>query len=283
VANASEIRTDVLVEMFDSAMLKLANTDTVAAAWRQFLRGDDIVGLKFNPHGEREFGTTRPLARMVVESLLRSGWSAEQLVLVDAPRDIERQFGTRSQRLGWSRASTDFGSGRDRFAAFLEQVTAIVNIPFLKHDNIMGISGCLKNITYRLVKHPARLHTNGCSPFLADILARPEVSGKLRLNIMNALKIAYHRGPLVAPDSVRNAGQLFVGRDPIAIDAVALGTLNVARRRVGLTPIPLDEEHVPALIDAAGKGLGQVNYRLIERLTADSSQVVHSKSNDRTD
>ncbi len=271
VANASEIRPDVMVEMFDSALMRLSNTDTVSAAWGQYLRGDDVVALTFNPHGEREFGTALPFARMIVESLLRSGWSAEQIVLVDAPIAIERQFGTRSKRIGWSAESTDFGSGRDRLAAFLEQVTAIVNIPFLKNDNIMGISGCLKNITYRLVKHPARLHSNGCSPFLADILARPEISGKLRLNILNALRIAYHGGPLVAPKYVKSTGLLLIGRDPIAVDAVALGTLSAARQRAGLAPIPLDAAHVPALIDAAGKGLGQVNFRMIERLTADST------------
>ncbi len=271
VANASEIRTDVMVEMFDSALMRLANTDTVAAAWGHYLRGDDVVALKFNPHGERDFGTARPFARMIVESLLGSGWSAKQIVLVDAPRDIERQFGTRSQQIGWSAAATDFGGEPDRLAAFLEQVTAIVNIPYLKNDNILGLSGCLKNITYRLVKHPARLHSNGCSPFLADILALPEVSGKLRLNIMNALRIAYHGGPLVTPDYVESAGLLLMGRDPIAVDAVALGTLNAARRKAGLAPIPLDEEHLPALIDAAGKGLGQVDFRMIERLTAEST------------
>ncbi len=271
VANASEIRTKVMVEMFDSALIRLANTDTVAAAWGQYLRGDDVVALKFNPHGERDFGTARPFARMIVESLLRSGWSAEQIVLVDAPSGIEQQFGTRSRQFGWSAAATDFGRARDRLAAFLEQVTAIVNIPYLKNDNIMGLSGCLKNITYRLVKHPARLHSNGCSPFLADILALPEVSGKLRLNIMNALRIAYHGGPLVTPHYVESAGLLLMGRDPIAVDAVALGTLNAARRKAGLAPIPLDEEHLPALIDAAGKGLGHVNFRMIERLTAEST------------
>ncbi len=271
VANASEIRTDVMVEMFDSALMRLANTDTVAAAWAHYLRGDDVVALKFNPHGERDFGTARPFARMIVESLLRSGWSAEQIVLVDAPSGIEQQFGTRPRQVGWSAAAIDFGSARDRLAAFLEQVTAIVNIPYLKNDNIMGLSGCLKNITYRLVKHPARLHSNGCSPFLADILGLPEISGKLRLNIMNALRIAYHGGPLVTPEYVENAGLLLMGRDPIAVDAVALGTLNAARRKAGLAPIPLDEEHLPALIDAAGKGLGQVNFRMIERLTAEST------------
>ena len=271
VANAAEIRTKVMVEMFDSALMKLAKTDTVAGAWANYLRGDDVVALKFNPHGEREFGTARPFARMIVESLLRSGWSAEQIVLVDAPVGIEQQLGTRSRQIGWSAAATDFGSGRDRLAAFLEQVTAIVNIPYLKNDNIMGLSGCLKNITYRVVKHPARLHSNGCSPFLADILALPEISGKLRLNIMNALRIAYHGGPLVAREYIHSPGLLLMGRDPIAVDAVALGTLNAARRNAGLAPIAMDEEHLPALIDAAGKGLGQVDFRMIERWTAEST------------
>ena len=145
-----------------------------------------------------------------------------------------------------------------------------MNIPYLKNDNIMGLSGCLKNITYRVVKHPARLHSNGCSPFLADILALPEVSGKLRLNIMNALRIAYHGGPLVTPNYVESPGLLLLGRDPIAADAVALGTLKSGHGKAGRTPMPPDAEPVPALNDAAGKGVGTVNFRMIERLTAES-------------
>ncbi len=153
-------------------------------------------------------------------------------------------------------------------AAFLDQVTAIINVPLLKSDNITGLSGCLKNITYHVIKHPARFHANGCAPYLADILSLPQVSSKLRLNILNGRRIACHNGPLVDRKYIADSGLLLMGRDPIAVDAMALQTLNQARQKFNLPAIRLDAEHLPALTDAADKGLGNVDARTIRRLVA---------------
>ena len=189
-------------------------------------------------------------------------------MLIDGPPAVQRQFGTKHPQFGWTPQAVDFGSGQDRLAAFLDQVTAIINVPLLKSDNITGLSGCLKNITYHVIKHPARFHTNGCAPYLADILSLPQVSGKLRLNILNGLRIACHNGPLVDRNYIADSGLLLVGRDPIAVDTVALETLNQARQKFNLPAIRLDAEHLPALTDAANKGLGNVDARTIRRLLA---------------
>ncbi len=266
VSDAPAVRQNVMTGMFESAFKVLAKTETVREAWHRYLRADDIVGLKFNPYGERELGISMPFASMLVNSLIQSGWSAEQIVLADGPAEVAKKYKTRPRRLGWSAMPIDFGSARDQLASFLQQVTAIINVPFLKDDNITGISGCLKNITYHLIKHPARFHANGCSPYLADIFALPQISGKLRLNIMNALRTAYHNGPLVDPNYMDNTGLLLLGPDPVAVDAVALDALNAVRQSFDLPPITLDAQHVPALIDAAEKGLGRIDFRKIERV-----------------
>lgn len=268
VADAPRIRPRVMTEMFEAALKSLAGAKTVAEAWRQFLGTDDIVGLKFNPYGQRELGISMPFATMLLNSLIESGWSADQIVLVGVGEEIAREFKTQPAKLGWTEKSMDFGSGRDQLAAFVEQVTAIVNVPFLKNDNITGISGCLKNVTYHLVKHPARFHANGGSPFLADIFALPEISGKLRLNIMNALRSVYHGGPLIDPDYVDNTGLLLLGQDPVAVDALALEVLNSVRTQAELQPIGPEARHITMLADAASKGLGHIDFRKIERRRA---------------
>ncbi len=270
VVDAPTIRPRVLEEMFDSALRMLGRADSPALAWREFLKPEDVVGIKFNRYGDRALESAEPLASVIVNSLIQSGWPADQIVLVDEPAGVAARFKTRPPRPGWSPAETDFGSGQDRLAAFVDQVTAIINVPLLKDDNITGISGCLKNITYHLIKHPARFHQHGCTPYLGDIYALPQIFDKLRLNIMNGLRVGFRGGPLVDPDSVSNAGALWLGRDPIAVDVVCLETLNIARREVGLPEVLPDEAHVPALLDAAAKGLGNANFRKIERLTAPS-------------
>lgn len=268
VVDAPTIRPRVLEEMFDSALRMLGRAENASQAWRKFLKPDDIVGIKFNPYGDRVLDSSEPLASVIVNSLIQSGWPADQLVLVDGPGDVAAKFKTRPPQPGWSPVEVDFGSGQDQLAAFIEQVSAIINVPLLKDDNITGISGCLKNITYHLIKHPARFHDQGCTPYLGDIYALPQIFTKLRLNIMNGLRVGFHGGPLVDPDSVSKAGALWLGRDPIAVDIVCLETLNIARREAGLPQILPNEADVPALLDAAAKGLGNANLRKIERLTA---------------
>ncbi len=271
VANAPAIRPEVLAEMFESALKTLAETGSAGEAWTRFLNRDDIVGLKFNPYGDRELEIADPLATVLVSSLIDAGWPAEQLVLVDAPPAVQRKFRTTLRQFGWTRQAVDFGSGQDQLAAFLDQVTAIINVPLLKSDNITGLSGCLKNITSHVIKHPARFHANGCAPYLADILSLRQISGKLRLNILNGLRTACHNGPLVDRNYIVDTGLLVLGRDPIAVDTIALETLNVARQKFDLPAIRLDAEHLPALIDAAEKGLGHVDVRKIKRLVARDS------------
>lgn len=266
VASAPEIQVKIMTEMFESALLALTKAPTVGQAWGRLLRADDVIGIKFDPCGQSELSTAAPFAALLFGSLIQAGWPAERIIAADAPEAALRQFDLRPAQLGWSADPVTFGGASDQLAAFLDPVTAIINVPFLKDDNITGLSGCLKNVTYHLLKHPGRYHANGGSPYLADLYALPQISGKLRLNLMNALRTVYNKGPLVAPEFIDHTGLLLMGLDPIAVDAVAIEALNAVRSQAGLPPLPISVQAFPSLFDAAAKGLGHVDFRMIERV-----------------
>ena len=284
VASAQRLRVDLLEEMFAAALLRVTNTQTTSAAWRMYVKEDDIVGLKFNPVGMGQYGTSAVFARIVVESLMRAGVRAEQIVLIDGPEGVAQHFKTQPPRLGWTEETIDFGSGQDQLAACLEQITALINIPFLATDNItavvpdpfdnadevVGICGALKNISYHFVKHPARLHRDGCSPFMVDIAALPMIWDKHRLTVVNALKMVYDNGPLVDIAFLEDTGLLIFSEDPIAADAAGLGELSAVRLAHDLSAVELDRQHAPALLDASSKGLGNTDFRRIERIKIES-------------
>ena len=68
-----------------------------------------------------------------------------------------------------------------RLVIELDQVTALVNVPLLRTHNISGMSGCLMNLAFSLVRRPGRYYAKGCTPFVADVLSLPQVRAKTRI------------------------------------------------------------------------------------------------------
>lgn len=268
VVAGRQVRENVLSEVFDAVLTTFARVKTTEEAWHKLLAPDDVIGLKFNHSGAANLGTTPAFARVLVGSLTQAGWSPQQIVLAEVPRKVVQELGTTPFRYGWSESVVDFRSGQDQLASFLDQVTAIINIPFLKTHNIAGLTGCLKNLSHSLVKHPARYHDNGCSPYVADIVGLDSIRSKLRLNIMNGLRTVFAHGPEARPEYIDNTGMVLVGSDPVAVDVVGLDVLNKLRGERGLPAIQVDSGDVPSLVDAAEKGLGHIDFLRIQRLSA---------------
>lgn len=148
-------------------------------------------------------------------------------------------------------------------AKVLDQVTAIVNVPFLKTHNIAGFTCCLKNLLHALIKHPARFHGAHGVPFIADIVALPKIREKLRLNLVNALRVVFDRGPDANEDFTWDEGLILAGRDPVACDSMGLETLNSRRSAVGLCAIDRTGSRTAYLRAASQRGLGTANpYRI---------------------
>jgi hypothetical protein len=256
VVDGSTVHHILLGEMLDAALTAVTETSTVVEAWSALLAPDDVVGLKFNRSGQRAIGTTPFLADVLVTSLVDAGWQPEQIVCIEAPPRVRVSHGTAIPTTGWDRSETDFGSGSDQLASVLRQVTALINVPFLKTHNIAGLTCALKNLSHGLVKHPARYHDHGCSPYIADIVALEPIRAKLRLNLVNALRIGFDGGPEPTEASISNDGIILASVDPVATDVVALEILERIRQREGLTRIARSPEDIDYLAAAHRRGLG---------------------------
>lgn len=251
-----ELREGHLYDMVERALTDLTGAADLSAAWRSVLKPEDVIGLKFNRSGQAALATSEVMAQTLIGSLTEAGFDAGQIVCIECPWRVAAAFGTASPEPGFDEQPTDFGSGTDQLAAVLRQVTAIVNVPFAKTHNIAGLTCCLKNLSHGLVKHPARYHANGCSPYVADIVALEAIRGKLRLNLVDALRPVFDGGPEPTHRGTADEGAIIASFDPVAADTVCLGLLNEVRRARGLPLLADMPERVTYLAEAHRKGIG---------------------------
>jgi len=270
-----------LTSAVDQAIRRLTDKNRTDDAWHALLRDDDVIGLKFNRSGASELGTNDSLVRVLVASLMKAGWAPEKIVLIETTHRLVKDLKTQPRRDGWRSEATHFGSGVDPLAAVLDQVTAIVNVPFLKANRIAGMSGCLKNLSHALCKHPAHYHGNAepvpergvlqpgraCAPYVGDIVASPPIRDKLRLHIVNALRTL--REPMFTPadSTVETYGGIIAGRDPVATDMIGLEILNQQRRARNQSPLAAPDEPLPHIRAASQAGLGICNLDFIDHQT----------------
>ncbi len=135
-----DVHRPLLGEMLETALTSLTGEPTIGAAWRAILKPDDTVGLKFNRIGQTVISTTETVADAIITSLVETGWPPEQIVCIEAPAGTEARHGTAPARSGYALRTTDFGSGTDQLASVLGQVTALIDVPFLKTHNIAGMT-----------------------------------------------------------------------------------------------------------------------------------------------
>jgi uncharacterized protein (DUF362 family) len=177
-------------------------------------------------------------------------------MLIEAPDKMTAELGTKPRIFGWSGDKVSFDSGSDQLAALLQEVTAIINVPFLKTHNIAMVSGCLKNLSHALVRRPALYHKNHCTPYVGDIVALPAIRSKLRIHVVNALQAVYKGGPEPTSDGIWTHAGLLIGTDPVAVDQIGLDLINRQRARAELPAIGGLAARIPHIHAAAEKGLG---------------------------
>jgi hypothetical protein len=260
------VHPTLLRDMLAVGLTTITGRKDPAEAWRTLLAPDDVVGLKFNQSASASLGVTPPMVEALVGSLTAAGWDAKRIVPIEIPDALYEKLGTTRPRQDWLADEVQFGEVRDRLSGVLEQVTAIVNVPFLKHHNIAGVTCCLKNLSHALVKHPARLHGNKCAPYIGDIVALPAIRQKLRLHVVNALRIVTDKGPEATEPFVHDYRGLLFGVDPVAVDAIGLEILNRVRTDGGLGKIEEAQGEIAYLSMAASRGLGHHELHEVEHL-----------------
>jgi len=129
-------------------------------------------------------------------------------------------------------------------------ITKLVNIAVLKHNEDSGVTWAAKNIALGVTTNKVRFHIDYCARAIPEILAAPCLRDKMVLHIGEAAKISTVS---VAGAQISHDNRIFFSRDPVALDRIGLDILEEKRRAQGLEPIRPIATHVAA---CAAKGLG---------------------------
>lgn len=261
ILSGTNIDTLLLESMLQRSLQTLTGAESMPDAWRAILGPAERIAIKFNSVGASLIGTNDDVARALVRHLTRVGYRPDQITLIEVPQYLTNELETRAPAPGWGE-TIRVGDSAEPVAHYLLEADAVINVPLLKTHQIAGVSGAMKNISHAVVRHPARYHANGCSPFIGQIIYSQEVSSKLRLTVLNALRIVVDRGPDAHNEDLVEYGGLLTGFDPVAVDSVGLSLLLVERRRRGL-----EEPVLTRYLEAAGDiGVGRWRPADIERI-----------------
>ena len=143
------------------------------------------------------------------------------------------------------------------------EVTKIINVPVMSNTEANGIAGCLYNVTIPNVDNWRRFNQGlgfGAAA-IAELYADETVGKKVVFNLMDGLVAQYAGGPESQPNYSVHYATLYAGKDPVAIDSVALKKLEQWRTRSSLPAVGQMAAYVKA---ASQIGLGNTAPERIE-------------------
>jgi len=267
VLHASVVDRVIIGEMLDQGIQNLTGAASAERAWRAVLGPAERIVVKFNTVGAAVIKTNDALAPVLVERISAAGYAPENIALAEVPRFVTQELGAPEVARGWGKP-IQLAGRPEPLAQYLYDADAVINVPFLKTHQIAGMSGCMKNLSHALIRHPARYHGNGCSPYVAQVVGSNAVASKLKLNIVNAIRLVANRGPDAREEDIVAWGGLLLGFDPLAVDTVGLSILAAERRRLGLSP----QLRVRYLAAAARMGLGRWRPAEIDRTVLEAGK-----------
>ncbi|MCX6909925.1 MAG: DUF362 domain-containing protein [Verrucomicrobia bacterium] len=271
-------QTERVARMIERGVVALTQAADADAAWRQFVKPGDVVGIKVNSAPGPAMGTRHEIVSAVVDALRRVGVPARNIIiwdrsdenLVAAGWELRESgegplcFGT-LPNAGWDSrvyyrvphvgtiiwGDLEFGerelSERSHYSRIVtERVTKLINIPVLMDNRHVGLSGCLYNIAMGSVDNNRRFQTESLhyDAGIAEICSRPPLSEKLALNIFDALVAQYAGGPKFQPQATWTPGELWLSHDPVALDALALAAIEKRRKEANMPTLRDRGRHV---------------------------------------
>ncbi len=246
--------------MLEHGMQTLTGESSAQAAWERFFNPSDVVGIKINPSGAPAFCSSPELVREIIRGVESAGVPTRNILIYDR-YSTEIQAGSYHALLpvgirviGLEHRAREveaydlnvyceanfFGEWETRSylaRVVTQQVTKIVNVPTLKDHSAAGVTGCLKNLGYGSFNNVARSHhapITFTDPLIGVMCSTEPLRSKAVLHIMDGLREVWHGGPLTQlQDFIDQAGILFLGTDPVAVDTIELQTIEKKRRQKG--------------------------------------------------
>ncbi len=211
----------VLSRMVSETVVRVTGARTPREAWLALVKPSDVVGLV----STESVNATHPeLVAVVRQALVDAGVPARNVVGASGRIDTARPC------------------------------TALIALPALKAHWLTGIGTVLKNYIM-FSSSPSRYHDEN-NAGLGEIWNLPDVKGKTRLVLVDALRPLCDKGPQVDPRYLWHYNGLIAGVDPVAVETIALAVILERRRQLRREPWPLSPP--PLCVTAADQvyGLG---------------------------
>jgi hypothetical protein len=213
---ALNVDKKVLEKMLEQTLTRITGESNTKDAWLTLVSPEDIIGLVPTPLMNP---THDELIEVLKDSLVQAGIPAE---------NIRNAQGRRVN---------------------LEPITALISLPGLKAHWLTGIGTVIKN--YILYSGSPRNYHYQDSTKLGEIWHLPQVKGKTRLILVDALHPVCDKGPQVDPRYRWTYNGLIAGTDPVAVEAVCLKIIQAKREELRGEPWPLSPP--PICVEAADK------------------------------
>jgi hypothetical protein len=155
---------------------------------------------------------------------------------------------------------------RSYYTKFFTQIcTKIVNVPVLSYNESFGIDGCLASLALGGTDNNRRFLGAPAygDPAIDFIYDQSFIRRKVVIHILDAMVAQCAGGPSFDPIFCQGLGSIYVGRDPVAIDSLALPRLERMRWFLNVPSVGNASTY---LTSASVLGLGTTDRRRIQFL-----------------
>ena len=242
---------------------------TVSGAWLSLVSTNDVVGIKVFSAPGGVSGTRVAVVSAMARGLLAAGLPRERIVVWDRHLGDLRNagFDRLTQTLGVRVAGAaeagydsnafylpdspvvgqlvwgdlEFGRtnqgviiGKKSFVSNLvsRQLTKIISVAPLMNETDAGLCGHFFSLALGSVDNTRRFEGNAgrLAVALPEIVALPQISDRVVLYVTDALLAQYEGGPAGYLQFTTVQDELWLGRDPVALDVLGLKELTRQRR-----------------------------------------------------
>jgi len=192
---------EILHRMLNRGLTELIGEKDSVSAWRKLFSSTDVVGIKSNV------------------------WPR-----LPTPAALEEAMRSELERVGVAPADIAVDDRNVKWNPVFQRATAFINTRPLRTHDWSGLGTCIKNLITFTERYPD-YHGDACAP-LGSIWLRPELKGKVRLNVLVMLTPQFNStGPhSFSREFVWPYGGLILGTDPVAVDATGARIIEAKRR-----------------------------------------------------
>ena len=278
---AFQFRADKVRAMVDRGLLKLTGSSNVVQGWRTLVSTQDVIGIKVASVAGGTSGTRPAVAASVIEGLIEAGVPSTNIVIWDRHladlraagfSDLARRLNVRlagSVESGYNEAVSyespilgtlvwgdlEYGrkdaKGRKSYVSKLltGQFTKIITIAPLFNHNLAGVNGCLCSLALSSVDNSARfeIQSDRLAKAVPEIYAMEALSDHVVLNMIDALIAQYDGEQVSLLHYSTELNQVWLSKDPVALDSLAIQTLSQERENRKMAPANRN----PALYETA--------------------------------